>query len=156
MKITDHFAVEEFEKHGTVPPGSMAILAGLCRTILEPIREKFGALTVTSGYRPADENAAIGGVADSYHVYTEDRCAVDVVPSAPHTIEEVFNWIRLESGLPVDKVIMESDKKTGAPACIHIQYSRSPRMQAFTGQTHGTGGYTKVAFVKAPIDAIPV
>ena len=61
-------------------------------------------------------------------------------------LQGVFDWIRLESPLRYDKVILE--RKQGAfgdsGACIHIQVSDTPRRLAYLGQTHGTGKYIRV------------
>lgn len=44
----------------------------LCREILEPIREKYGApIRVTSGYRCRKLNQAVGGVPTSQHMRGE-------------------------------------------------------------------------------------
>jgi len=146
MQLTEHFSKEEFERHGPVPQESLPLLTVFCQIILEPIRDKWGSLTITSGYRPPEQNAATGGVKNSYHQYDAEHVAADIMPSLPaRPLDLVFDWIRKESGLPFDKVILECDKATGEPACIHLQYKDSPRRQAFTGQTHGTGAYTQVA-----------
>lgn len=145
MQLTAHFAKEEFERHGPVPQESVPLLTVFCQLVLEPIRGKFGALTITSGFRPPEANAATGGVKNSYHQYDAEHVAADIVPDQGPTLPEVFDWIRLDSGLPFDKVILECDKATGGPACVHIQYQDQPRRMAYTGQTHGTGSYTQVA-----------
>ena len=151
MRLSDHFDSVEFERHGAMPLEALPILTEFCERVLEPIREKFGPLTITSGYRPPAANASTGGVPNSYHVYTADKCAADIVPvRATPSLEVVFAWIRMDSGLPFDKAILERDKATGQDACIHLQYSRNPRRQAFIGETHGTGGYTQVAVRQAP------
>jgi uncharacterized protein YcbK (DUF882 family) len=66
-----HFAFAEFNTHdGTpVPPAAYDGVRKLCRDILEPMRAKYGACRVTSGYRHAAYNRRIGGATRSFHIY---------------------------------------------------------------------------------------
>lgn len=109
----------------------------LCNEILEPIREHFKCpLIITSGYREAQYNKAIGGTPTSQHLYNEGDAAVDFfLVHIP--IRKVFDWLRLESGLPFDQVILES--KNGTPNVIHITINRFkvPRRVAMTGSVAG-------------------
>ena len=84
--LTAHFSLEEFaasetaDAHGidnSVPSSLVLCLAQLCAMCLEPIRAQFGPLRISSGYRCAELNALVGGVADSEHV---SGCAADIVP----------------------------------------------------------------------------
>jgi hypothetical protein len=67
-----HFSYSEFDCHdGTpVPREAYPGIDRLCREVLEPIRAKFGSVTINSGYRPTGYNASIGGAPNSYHIYT--------------------------------------------------------------------------------------
>lgn len=70
-RLSSHFTIEEFDCHdGTrVPTVAVEPLRLLCNAMLEPMRERFGACTVVSGYRHASYNRAVGGAAGSYHLY---------------------------------------------------------------------------------------
>jgi uncharacterized protein YcbK (DUF882 family) len=70
-RLSKHFTVEEFDCHdGTkVKPREYDGLRYLCRQFLEPLRAKFGSVTVHSGYRTAAYNRRIGGASNSFHVY---------------------------------------------------------------------------------------
>jgi len=49
---------------------------------------------------------------------------------------DVFDWIRLESGLPFDQVILESSQ--GVDCCVHVSYDSgktAQRRMALVGQT---------------------
>jgi uncharacterized protein YcbK (DUF882 family) len=72
-RLSKHFTVEEFDCHnGTkVQRRDYAGLQALCRQYLEPLRRKFGRVTINSGYRTRAYNASIGGASQSFHVYTE-------------------------------------------------------------------------------------
>lgn len=70
--LTPHFKMSEFNcKNGTPVPRYMKReLRKWCQTIGEPMRAKFGPLTVHSGYRTYSYNARVGGVNNSFHIYT--------------------------------------------------------------------------------------
>lgn len=83
-KLTEHFDSKEFDcNDGTkVPERYHGQLEKLCEWFLEPMRAKFGACRVLSGYRTDAYNARIGGALYSFHVYTDrmprDGVAADV------------------------------------------------------------------------------
>ena len=116
----------------------------LCEKILEPIRAKYRMpVFVTSAYRDPAHNAQVGGKSKSFHLYEYDRCAADFkVVGIPVTT--VFDWLRLESGLPFDKVILEHHE--GEPRIIHVQAfaKGEPRRLAFIGETGDAKVYTPV------------
>jgi len=121
MQLTEHFTDEELRV-----AGAESRIVGnakfLCIQILEPLREKFGALMIHSGYRDPAHNKQVGGVHGSFHLYAGDECAADFAPiqSASASLELIFDWMRLESKLPFDHVILEHDLG-GHSACIHVQ-----------------------------------
>ena len=83
-KLSEHFIVEEFDCHDGTKVKSQWYdgLEYLCKTFLEPLRDKYGSVHVNSGYRDASYNAGIGGASNSYHVYdyhANDDQASDIV-----------------------------------------------------------------------------
>ena len=62
-RLSRHFVVEEFDcKDGTkVQQRDYNGLEYLCRTYLEPLRKKYGAVTVHSGFRTSSWNRKVGG-----------------------------------------------------------------------------------------------
>lgn len=140
MQLTPNFAQAEFEKDGPMPQACVASYRSLCANILEPIRLHLGQpLRITSGYRTPASNAAAGGVPISQHCATDQFCAADWwVPTAD--MRQVFDWVRLESGLIFDQLILEHD---GGNLCIiHTSWSTTPRRMALEGQTANKSGYT--------------
>lgn len=85
-RLSPHFTLAEFAcKDGTkVPSASVPALTRLCNEVLEPLRERFGACTVMSGYRPAAYNRRIGGAKFSQHIYDlhPDSVAADLTFAA--------------------------------------------------------------------------
>ena len=81
-----------------------AALTALCENILEPVFDHFGHVRITSGYRPPEINAAVGGSVNSQHCKGE---AADFqVPEV--SVREVSLWVA-NSALPFDQVIWEFD-----------------------------------------------
>lgn len=146
MKLTEHFSENELDVANSSEEikGAARIL---CFELLEPIRARWGEIGVTSGCRPEEHNAAVGGKATSFHLYEDGKAAADFKPLVPGVSkQEVFDWIRLQSGLKFDKVILEYPPGSfpdgvlaeGAkPRCIHIQLHtlERPRRLAFIGET---------------------
>lgn len=135
MNISPHFTTEEL----VIPDDNERIhdnAQQLCEILLEPIREKWGRLKVTSAFRCESHNSAVGGEQKSFHLFQDGHSAADIIP-LDASVTQVFTWICLESKLMFDKVIMEYENDI--PACIHVQYDcgNPPRREAFVGMTHG-------------------
>lgn len=71
LALSAHFRLREFAgRNGALPPSdSIDALRTLCVVALEPLRARYGITTVTSGYRTAAHNAAVGGARHSHHLY---------------------------------------------------------------------------------------
>jgi len=71
-QLTAHFNLAEFHcRDGTeVPESHEESLVRFCRYVLEPMRARYGAAKVHSGFRTAKHNHVVGGAQGSYHVYT--------------------------------------------------------------------------------------
>lgn len=78
LQLSPHFTIEEFDcKDGIhVPPASIEPVRFLCTSVLEPLRNAFGIVTIQSGYRTPHENGLVGGAIDSQHLY-------DLHPATP-------------------------------------------------------------------------
>lgn len=143
-QLSTHFAQKEFEKGDSIPDECVPIFKEMCDQILEKVRDHVGApIRITSGYRSPARNAAVGGSATSQHVATSDHCAVDF--QCPDLVR-VFNWLRLESGLRFDQLILEYGRlrETDSDDCIHVSYSRAPRRMAMVGATHNREPYLRM------------
>jgi len=137
MRLSPHFTLRELVRtsHRYIDnrpsPEVTARLKSLCMDFLEPIREQFGPLWITSGYRCRELNLAIGGSKTSAHMY---GCAADFVPMRGQPTIELVDWIVDRSGLPFDQVI---DEYSSTANWIHIGMVRpvgrqTPRRQALT------------------------
>lgn len=154
MKLSPHFTLAEMiysrraaqQGISNAPPEeALPLVREFCEVILEAIRARFGPVFITSGYRGSILNALISGVPDSQHIWTADHCAVDFQVRG-YTLRVVFDWIRLESGLPFDQVTLEYGKVPDSEAddCIHISFVKPPRRQALMGATNNRSGYQRM------------
>ena len=105
--------------------------------VLDPLREKIGAIRITSGYRTPAYNKQIGGATNSQHCKGE---AVDLQPLKSN-IEEVFSLIIRE--FKYDQVILEKNNK--GSKWIHISYSTTNRKIAMTAEViNGKATYKNI------------
>lgn len=96
-----YFSIDELYRSATADakkimnkPGEVEIqnLCALIENVLDPAREKFGRpIYVTSGYRSAALNKAVGGVANSDHLR---GMAADLKTGTVKGNEELFDIIR--------------------------------------------------------------
>lgn len=90
-----------------VPPNGSEVwdnLEYLARTILQPCRDKFGPILVTSGYRGPALNKAVGGSSGSFHLH---GMAADFEPiNDKYSIKDVFEFVY--KNLPYTELIAEN------------------------------------------------
>ena len=110
----------------------------LVNKVLDPLREKVGAIRVNSGYRTPAYNKQIGGATNSQHCKGE---AVDILP-LEKDIADVFTLIIRE--FKYDQVILERNNR-GA-RWIHISYKlEGNRQKAMTANVvNGKATYKNV------------
>ena len=106
--------------------------------IIDPLREKVGAIRVNSGYRTPAHNKQIGGATNSQHCRGE---AADIFP-LEKDIDDVFALIIRE--FKYDQVILERNSR-GA-RWIHISYKiEGNRQKAMTANViNGKATYKNV------------
>ena len=123
MQLSKNFELSEFYMSATAirrgidntpPANDVEALKLLVANVLQPLRDKFGPIVVTSGYRSKALNKAIGGATTSQHSCGE---AADIkIPGVKHA--EVCKWIR--NNLQFDQLIYEF----GEMGWIHVSYKR--------------------------------
>ena len=84
MILTTHFVLSEFTRSETAErlhidntpnEEQIANLRNLCEKVLEPLRERFGAIIISSGFRCQRLNTAVGGARNSQHK-TGEACDI--------------------------------------------------------------------------------
>ncbi len=95
----------------------------LVENILDPLREAWGEpIIVTSGYRSARLNKAVGGARSSQHLLGQ---AADIrALSAERTDNRGLFYLAVQQCLPFDQIIDEYDY-----SWIHLSYSPRNRRQ---------------------------
>ena len=134
MELSRNFTLSELIKSDTAirkginnNPNAEQIekLKALCENILQPVRDHFGRVKVTSGFRSVELCLAIGSSQNSQHAKAEaaDFECVGVDNA------ELADWIKRE--LPYDQLILEF-YTPGEPnsGWIHCSYTEGmPRKQ---------------------------
>ena len=127
MKLSKYFTKAEFEYSNTALsrgfPNTMLdeetieSAKALCVNVLDPVREEFGPVRLTSGYRSPQTNLAVKGSRTSKHIVGQ---AADF-SYAQHSDVTVIKWIKAH--LDFYNVILEhhnpNDMGTG---WIHVAY----------------------------------
>lgn len=105
-------------------------LTELCRMVLEPIRLRYGKpVIVHSGFRCYELNKAVGGTPASQHMLGQ---AADFHVEGV-TLEEAFNWLWKESGIPFGQLI---DERSGGDRWLHASTGGKREVLAFQNGTY--------------------
>ena len=127
-QLSQNFWLNEFIRSQTAnrlgidnyPPEPVVYnLMYLCKNILQPLRDQFGPIYISSGFRSKELNKQIGGSPLSQHCQGE---AADI-DSAKRN-KDYFNFIR--DNLPFDQLIWEFGTDQ-LPAWVHVSSSKHER-----------------------------
>jgi hypothetical protein len=118
MKLSNNFSLSEFTQTETGLPNrpnqeAISNLKYLVQYVLQPARDKFGAIEVTSGYRSPEVNEAVGGSATSDHLLGR---AADI---QCEDMAAVFAYIRKYTHF---KQLIWEFGTDEQPAWIHVSY----------------------------------
>jgi hypothetical protein len=133
-QLSKHFTLWEMMRSGTavrmniknVPDEQeKAALRQLCQHVLEPLRCRYGAIIITSGYRCLRLNRAVGGVPTSQHMRGE---AADIFIPNLEIGRKYFDFIK--NNTTFDQLIWEP-RGADVPRWLHVSYTtrRPNRMQ---------------------------
>jgi zinc D-Ala-D-Ala carboxypeptidase len=113
----------------------------LADNIFQPIRKHFGKpIHISSGYRSAALNKAIGGAASSQHCTGE---AIDIdMDGTAITNAQVFNYIK--DNLNFDQLIWEFGT-TSNPDWVHVSYESTGKQRKQVLKAVKSGGKTSYA-----------
>ena len=126
MQLSKNFCLSEFTRSDTakrlginndnVDMEVVLNLAFLCHMVLQPLRDRFGPITISSGFRTKALNQAVGGAPNSQHLTGE---AADIYLPTKAKGEEYYEFMK---PLPVfDQLIWE---RSGGTYWIHVSIKR--------------------------------
>lgn len=128
MQLSENFFLAEFVRSDTAlrrgidnTPDIQQImnLKFLCENILQPLRDKFGLIVISSGFRSFALNRAVGGSASSQHMLGE---ACDIRIPSIEVGKEYFEFLKT---LPVfDQLIWERLSPKSSVYWIHVSIKR--------------------------------
>lgn len=124
--ISKDFSYNEFQSSkvalekgidNTIPSGSVKeSIKVLTLNVLQPLRDRYGKpLIVSSGYRSAELNMAVGGATESQHVKGE---AADILCNSPAELAQ----IAYDMKLPYDQMILY-------PTFVHFSHKLQDRQR---------------------------
>ena len=134
MKLSKNFTLQELTKSNTAlrlgidnTPSKEGImkLTILATSVLQLLRDRIGALRITSGYRSPELNTAIGGSNKSQHTKCE---AVDIQYVKRGRMDNLLIYQALiDLDIDFDQCILEFGDSTKtsdptSPAWIHLSY----------------------------------
>lgn len=135
MQLSENLSVAEFSASNTAKrrgidntPKDVHLEAAkeLAKHIFQPIRDHFGCpIWLSSGYRSAALNKAIGGSKTSQHCKGE-AMDIDMDGKGGPTNAEIFYYIK--DNLPFDQLIWEFGS-SNAPDWVHVSYSASGKQR---------------------------
>jgi zinc D-Ala-D-Ala carboxypeptidase len=151
MQLSPNFTLAELTKSQTAArmgldntpePGHIFNLQQLCEEVLQPARDYFGPIIVTSGYRSEALNAAIGGAPGSEH---SKGCAADIEAVNASNLE-LAAWIAKH--LSFNQLILEGYSPTNPSAgWVHVSFvahCKNRKDQLTATFTNGRAQYAKV------------
>jgi zinc D-Ala-D-Ala carboxypeptidase len=110
----------------------------LAEKVFQPIRDHFGVpIRISSGYRSAALNKAIGGASSSQHCSGE---AIDIdMDGTTVTNAQIFNFIK--DNLEFDQMIWEFGTDTN-PDWVHVSYESTGKQRKQILKAKKSGGKT--------------
>lgn len=127
--LSPHFILYEFTRSGMAQEKGLSndpnleqrkALTALCDNILEPLRQQFGPIVISSGFRSQQVNSLVGGVKNSQHLTGE---AVDIAACSVEQLRRYYNFI--SRNLDYDQLILEPDDDH--PRWLHVSYTAKRR-----------------------------
>jgi hypothetical protein len=134
MQLSKHLALAEVTRSNEAKrkgisneptPEHLKNFQLLAEKVFEPIREHFAVpIKISSGYRSAALNKAIGGAASSQHCSGE---AIDIdMDGTSITNAAIFNYIK--DNLNFDQLIWEFGTKAN-PDWVHVSYESTGKQR---------------------------
>lgn len=119
MQLTRNFFLSEFAVSANHPELAAQIKFSeaeeikaylLCATILQPVRDRYGAVRILSGKRSPELNEIVGGAAHSDHLFEFVSAAVDFTLLRPELVKYCVQWIQTMMPYGFGQLIYYPDK----------------------------------------------
>lgn len=102
-----------------------AALKRLAVEVLQPIRDAWGKpIVISSGYRCPKLNKAVGGVANSQHIYGQAADIKATTPSENGKLHALIKRLVKKGTIKVGQLIWEYGTKTN-PKWVHVSLPRT-------------------------------
>ncbi len=98
-------------------PRQVSAMRELAQHVLEPLRQRFGPIVISSGFRSQQVNLLVGGAIGSQHLRGE---AADIVVNGVARGLQLFRFIR--DHLDFDQLIWEP-VGAATPRWLHVSYT---------------------------------
>jgi Peptidase M15. len=98
-------------------PRQVSAMRELAQHVLEPLRQRFGPIVISSGFRSQQVNLLVGGAIGSQHLRGE---AADIVVNDVARGLQLFRFIR--DHLDFDQLIWEP-VGAATPRWLHVSYT---------------------------------
>ena len=125
MNLSKNFTLGEMIQSQTAirknidntPNGNQILnLIDLCENVLQPLRDYFGPIHISSGFRSQKLNTAIGGSTTSQHCALNGAAAdIDMGEKK----RKIFDWLKMN--VQFDQLIWEFGDDE-CPSWVHISY----------------------------------
>jgi zinc D-Ala-D-Ala carboxypeptidase len=148
MQLSKHLALAEVMRSETAKrkgisnmptPEHIENFKKLAENVFEPIREHFGVpIRLSSGYRSAALNKAVGGASSSQHCKGE---AIDIdMDGTSITNKQLFDFVK--ANVNFDQMIWEFGTDAN-PAWVHVSYNSDGAQRKQILRAVKSGGTTK-------------
>jgi zinc D-Ala-D-Ala carboxypeptidase len=109
-QASPHFSWDELTTTGTglandPNSGQRMNLERLAFNVLEPVRDQFGPIRITSAFRSSAVNHAVEGATSSSHL---DGRGVDLYATQGATAAQIATWLYGRTSIPLRQIIVES------------------------------------------------
>lgn len=136
-KISSNFSFDEFKKTSTglpndIPEKDRAWIVALVNEIMQPLRNKIGAIQITSGYRSPEVNTRIGGSPTSQHMLGQACDFYAINQTRTQTFLTLFN----DPSFPIRQCILYAPEEGNF---VHVAIDpQRPAKRQFLIKQNGT------------------